>query len=131
MRYLPDVDLDGMHPSFVYVQQVIVDVYDEYGYECVFTSLHGGTHGYRSLHPHGNAADTRKWAFKNEDSGEYEVPTTQNPVKEASGHGAELEVIPEIEEIAREIRERTPSYVDVVIEDTHLHTENDHPNLKH
>lgn len=129
MLYLDDVDFYGMHPAFHYINGCVEHAYAMKGFDCVCTCLLGGVHGSHSLHPHGCAGDYRIWCY--ERNNQLFVPTSNNPQQEAASHGASIQVIPSINEIAEKVRELTPQYTDVVVEEDHLHVEYDHPNIHH
>jgi len=97
MRLKPGVLPKGMQPEIMLAVIISMEVYYEFGYDFVITSITDGKHGDNSLHYTGQAIDVRT----------RHLGTTSKP------------------KIAREIASRLGDSFDVVLEKTHIHIEHD------
>lgn len=93
----------GMRPEIIIAMIVANEVYALHGHNLVITSITEGTHSSDSYHYKGLAIDCRTFYFKEKD---------------------------EIQNAAREIKERLGDFYDVVIEPDHIHIELDADRAK-
>jgi len=59
MRIKPGVRVKGIGPEMLFAWPVIAKVYEEFGYECVGTSISDGRHSKNSGHHCGESMDFR------------------------------------------------------------------------
>ena len=95
LSFKEGVRITGVRPELVTAMYVCSTVYDEFGHNCVITSVCEGKHSRTSLHHSGAAFDLRTKPYLEE----------------------------RIKDIVREIRDALTEEFDVVLEKDHIHVE--------
>lgn len=97
LSFKHDVKLDVLDPRIVLGVLCVYSVFEEFGYDCVITSISDGVHRSDSFHYRGCAADFR--------------------IRHING--------PAIDAVVNNLRQALGSNFDVVLEVDHLHVEYD------